>query len=337
MNEDTKLKIFASIFVIIGLIMLTIYGCLTFKEMNLSKTYEKTMGIYVDKELYEDSNTYALIYEYKVNNETYTIKTNYGTISIPEQNSPKEIYYNPKNPAQAILKGNTAPVLLLLLGIMFTVIPLIFILKKTNIIIGIAFLTIGLGLYYFIAKDINSYSLFKVFKANFLVTIMSLVFIILGIIALIEKYLPQPKVDEKNITIRFINRIEKILDFLNNNFGKNIKYIIMIVVCTIMVALFIKFSLKADTVSRIILITCTISLAYIAIYGLINLIYNIKQKIVPNIFHNLYVFTYFLPFYGLIALFIYEIIVSEAYPMLIIIIPIGIIITSAIFRKIKEK
>lgn len=81
-----------------------------------TKGYEKTTGRLVDYTLYEaggydaarktqTADTYRLIYSYTVNDEPYTLSTDYGTSIVPSFGSEAEILYNPENPDEAVIGG----------------------------------------------------------------------------------------------------------------------------------------------------------------------------------------------------------------------------------------
>lgn len=81
-----------------------------------TKGYEKTTGRLVDYTLYEaggydaarktqTADTYRLIYSYTVDDEPYTLSTDYGTSIVPSFGSEAEILYNPENPDEAVIGG----------------------------------------------------------------------------------------------------------------------------------------------------------------------------------------------------------------------------------------
>lgn len=72
----------------------------------------------------QSSSTYNLVYEYEVNGSTYTFTTEYSTSIIPSLGSSKEIKYNPDNPADAELLSVNKNVVLICMGLFFTLIPL---------------------------------------------------------------------------------------------------------------------------------------------------------------------------------------------------------------------
>lgn len=81
------------------------------------KGYAVTEGYLIDTEVYIErststrrhrSNTYQLTYIYEVDGQEYTVKTDYGTGSVPALGSAKEIYYNPKAPQEAVISGTNS-------------------------------------------------------------------------------------------------------------------------------------------------------------------------------------------------------------------------------------
>ena len=74
----------------------------------------------------EDGTTYALTYYYIVDGEEYQITTSYKTGMVPKKDSTRTIIYNSDNPEEARITGGESFVILLLVGFMFTVIPVLF-------------------------------------------------------------------------------------------------------------------------------------------------------------------------------------------------------------------
>lgn len=96
-----------------------------------TKGYEKTTGRLVDYTLYEaggydaarktqTADTYRLIYSYTVDDEPYTLSTDYGTSIVPSVGSEAEILYNPENPSEAVVGGpNQSGNQLIFIGLFF--------------------------------------------------------------------------------------------------------------------------------------------------------------------------------------------------------------------------
>lgn len=140
--------------------------------------YAVTEGYLIDTEVYIEhststrrhrSDTYQLTYIYEVEGQEYTVKTDYGTGSVPALGSAKEIYYNPKNPQEAVISGTNSRTVMIFGGIMFTGIPLVFImvflqamgiLGKTRInvmdlVVGGVIGSIGAGMLYLIVGSFS--------------------------------------------------------------------------------------------------------------------------------------------------------------------------------------
>ncbi|MBR5517162.1 MAG: DUF3592 domain-containing protein [Firmicutes bacterium] len=130
-------KIMVIAFIIIGLGLFAQGVTETIDRSNRIEGYEETPGFYVYRELYseadnvgnhKDNATYALVYEYYVSNEIYTVKTDYGTEAIPDIGYQTTIYYNPENPSEAVVSGPGGASALLVVGGMFVLVPLVMIL-----------------------------------------------------------------------------------------------------------------------------------------------------------------------------------------------------------------
>lgn len=109
------------------------------EENRLKKTYASVEGSLSDYTLRSEggydpvrrrheSATYRLTYTYFVDNVPYTVTTDYATGDVPALGDPRTVYYDPADPASAILGGVSSGGILLFGGFMFTAIPLIFIL-----------------------------------------------------------------------------------------------------------------------------------------------------------------------------------------------------------------
>ena len=103
----------------------------------------------------EDGTTYALTYYYIVDGEEYQITTSYGTGMVPKKDSTRTIIYNPDNPEEARIVGGESFVILLLVGLMFTVIPALFLIEtfskktKDNKPSRFSFFAFGMGVFLF--------------------------------------------------------------------------------------------------------------------------------------------------------------------------------------------
>lgn len=214
MNGDGKTPyVFFILFMLIGVVLLTVGIINTINTKNRTKDYISTIGTYVGSSIYshdDDGTTYRLTYSYVVNNVRYNISTNYGTGAVPDIGSTKTIRYNPNKPSEAIITGVGANAILFILGIMFTCIPLIPIISsissgktgsiKQRIIDALPatiFTLIGGLFYYVICSSVgNSLSPIVAFKAIGLWIIIPIAFIILGGIGTFSALFSQPKEEE---------------------------------------------------------------------------------------------------------------------------------------------
>ncbi len=181
----------------------------TYHINKITKNYITTTGYFKDYEIYNSqekrkhnrsvtSTTYRLIYTYKVDGKEYTIKTDYGSGTIPNTDSTREIKYNPDNPNEAILIGTNRNNGLIYFGTFFVLGGMVFVLiflyamgifdkVKINILglyIGIVFFIIGIGIIAFQMGTISSFmETIKTMRFWFLIPVM---FIIVGIFQTIK-------------------------------------------------------------------------------------------------------------------------------------------------------
>lgn len=130
--------------------------------------YQTVRGVI--KEVYvheEDSgNTYSAEYYYEVDGKGYTIKDSVSTSKEIQEGRTVEIHYDPDAPEQAYVEGRmSAYGLLLILGLMFTLVPLSMFLSEftsigRNIIetlqglsLGVFFSAFGFGLLFLVKPD----------------------------------------------------------------------------------------------------------------------------------------------------------------------------------------
>ena len=147
--------------------ILYIYIGVTLNSNSAIENPVKTTGYFTNYEVIEDeeSTTYVLIYTYQVDDETYQIKTDYSVTSIPNKGSERAIKYNALNPSQAVIIGGTSGNFFLLLGLMFMIVPLAFILdflpdkiKNVN-----SFQSLLLGIFFSVMSIFSIYLLFGTF------------------------------------------------------------------------------------------------------------------------------------------------------------------------------
>ena len=117
-----------------GIVLLTLGIRNTVRRARVSAGYEATEGKLVDYGVYNvshrkgrESVTYYLIYEYEAAGKTYTVKTDYGTGTVPPLNSEREIRYDPSAPENAVVGGSDGASFMLLIGAFFTLGGLLFV------------------------------------------------------------------------------------------------------------------------------------------------------------------------------------------------------------------
>ncbi len=164
-------------------------------QNQITKSYDTIDGYFTDYSIYssdEDGTTYRLTYSYVLNYQEYTVSTDYGVGSIPEPGSVKTIKYNPKNPEEAVIVGSNQNSFLILMGILFTFVPLFiaygalttfgylkrFPEKVVSIGIGILFTVIGVGIIYLQA---GGFSIQEAVASLSFWIVIPLLFIVVGI------------------------------------------------------------------------------------------------------------------------------------------------------------
>lgn len=93
-----------------------------------TKDWFEAPGYFRDYSIYDidddGETTYRLKYVFYSGGAEYFVETDYGSGVIPEIDSVRTVLYEPENPENAIIKGGTASVTYLTIGLMFTFIPL---------------------------------------------------------------------------------------------------------------------------------------------------------------------------------------------------------------------
>lgn len=203
-----------------GLVLLTFFigvGCLFFgikETVQLNKTtkdYLTTNGYFTDYHIYhidKDGTTYELVYTYEVNGKNYTVSTNYGTNYTPEENSIREVKYDPDDPSESILVGTNNSKFLIYFGAFFTLGSFAFILGglyikgvfdkiKINVMglyFGFCFFLIGIGILLF--QNGTTTSLLETIKSFGAWIIIPILFILVGLFQIIKCLFP--KLEKKN-------------------------------------------------------------------------------------------------------------------------------------------
>ena len=189
---------------VIGVFLL-FFGIKDVYDLNQqTKNYVTTNGYYKDYDIYDES-TYRLNYIYVVDNEEYSITTNYGTNHIPQENSVREVKYNSSNPEEAVLVGANSSKMMIFMGVFFMLGSFTFILLffmalgyfdkfKIDILgayIGIVFIVVGIGVILF--QNGTTMSLIETINSFGLLILIPIVFIAVGIWVLIKSLFFQKK------------------------------------------------------------------------------------------------------------------------------------------------
>ena len=206
-KDGFNLKIVVSYFLVasvllVGIICLFIGIKDTYYANKKTENYLITTAYYNNYEIYDSNDrnntTYRLIYVYEVNDNKYTIKTDYGSGYIPDMNSGRKIKYNPKDPSEAIFIGTNKNSMLIYFGTFFLLGGMVFVLGflyiwgvfdkiKINILgiyIGIVFLIVGIGIIGIQLREVSSLiSIIKQMKFWILIPIM---FIIVGFFQIVK-------------------------------------------------------------------------------------------------------------------------------------------------------
>lgn len=156
---------------LIGILLLGFGIKNTYELKKETENYAVTEGYLSDYELRESgsstdrSYSYYLTYSYVVDGCEYTVTTDYGSGSVPEIGSTKEIKYNPQNPEEAVIAGMNGSIIMIFIGVMFILISGVFIMgfltnagvfekcpiRVFDLFIGLVPIAIGLGAFYLMA------------------------------------------------------------------------------------------------------------------------------------------------------------------------------------------
>lgn len=211
LNIDFRILISASLVIIVLLsgIAMLFFGIMdTYRLNSITKGYIATDGYYRECDIFssdEDGTTYKLTYVYTVNGKEYTVTTDYGTNYIPEENSSREIKYNPNNPEEAIITGTNSKNSLIFFGAFFTFGSITFILAALSVLgyfdkfkidilgayIGLLFFIIGIGIILF--QTGTTTSLIETIKSFGLWIFIPVMFMIVGIYQFIKSLLKKIK------------------------------------------------------------------------------------------------------------------------------------------------
>jgi len=108
-------------------------------KMNKNKEiYALTEGYYTDYEVYSrptfskyglPHTTFFLIYEYQVDGERYTVKSDNATGQLPLTGSSRTVYFNPENPQKAVLDETDSIPADIWLGVLLILVPGVIIIR----------------------------------------------------------------------------------------------------------------------------------------------------------------------------------------------------------------
>lgn len=177
-----------SLMLVFGIVLLCfgIWNWLNVKEE--TKDYKEVSGHLMSADIYhqsEDGTSYSLTYYYIVDGEEYQITTSYGTGMVPKKDSTRTIIYNPDNPEEARIVGGESFVILLLVGLMFTVLPALFLIetfsKKTKdkkpsrfsffaFGMGVFLFTLCYGILYMMTGTFSFIQMFQMYGIGLLVS-----------------------------------------------------------------------------------------------------------------------------------------------------------------------
>lgn len=123
--------LFLLLFIIVGIGTLA-FGVVTNSSDNAKKEYfTKVESVVVDYDVFnsgdsDSSTTYAPIYEYKLDGETYRWQSASSSSSRPKIGSDHTLYVNPDDPDDVINTGITAGFVAIYMGILFIILPATF-------------------------------------------------------------------------------------------------------------------------------------------------------------------------------------------------------------------
>lgn len=153
--------VFLIFIMITGVIMLVSGAKGALERHHQKQYYQKVKGVIKEVFVHEGENgkTYSAEYYYEVDGKGYMIKDRVSTSKAPKAGRTVSIYYNPDAPGEAFLERRISTYgVLLLLGWMFTLIPLIIFLTEytstggkikeilQGLLVGMLLIGMGFGL-----------------------------------------------------------------------------------------------------------------------------------------------------------------------------------------------
>ena len=134
--------------------------------------YQRTTGYFNTWYVWDfddkaEDRLYQLEYYYYVDDVQYTVRTDYGTSTLPAPGDERGIWYDPADPSKAVTEGTNSNSGLTVAGLMFTLIPVamgvgIFMVSKgknptngTDILFGGVMTVIAAGFLYLICDGFD--------------------------------------------------------------------------------------------------------------------------------------------------------------------------------------
>ena len=203
------LAIFGIVFIIIGTVAIV-------NEIDIKDRYVKVTGIAVSN-LEDSDGLYITTYAYFYNDESYTIQADYAVLEPTEISTEQTIYVNPENPRLAVVETFNENVFMLVIGAMMLVIPLALYMidpdsqKDDKNAILKAGLVIVCGLLFYIVSGtlIHSYIPTDVWKYSPLLVLMPIIFILMGVYAIVKILLFKKQAEEKKHRLKNFFKIRK--------------------------------------------------------------------------------------------------------------------------------
>lgn len=181
----------------------------TYRLNKTTADYVVVDGYFSNYDVYnvdeEDGTTYRLIYTYTVDGVDYEVAADYGTGSIPDRGSIREVKYNPANPQESILTGTNGTNGLIYMGAFFTMGAIIFILAGCSsmgwfdkakfdvmgLCIGMILTIMGIGV--FMLQNGEHSSLMGTIRAMRFWILVPIVFVIIGLLLTIKSLFDKRK------------------------------------------------------------------------------------------------------------------------------------------------
>lgn len=206
--KNTAGMLLVGICLIAGIFLLGFGIKNTYELKKETENYAVAEGYLSDYELRESgsstdrSYSYYLIYSYVVDGREYTVTTDYGSGSVPEIGSTKEIKYNPQNPEEAVIAGMNGSIIMIFMGVMFILIPGVFIMgfltnagvfekcpiRIFDLFIGLVPIVIGVGAFYLMA---DGFSVKAAFSAGGPFALIPFLLIAAGVFIIIKNVFPK--------------------------------------------------------------------------------------------------------------------------------------------------